>query len=171
MIPISGYGGRYFACKSGKIWATKSKKLPNGGYLKSWTINKGYQVVMLYGDGGSKKYLVHRLIATAYKENPDKLKEVNHIDCSYSNNIPSNLEWVTSAQNKQHAIKNGRYKNLGKNTPRGSKFPSSKLTEKQVIEIRRKVKAGAGKRTVAREYGVSDTLVRFIVQRRTWKHI
>lgn len=56
-----------------------------------------------------KKYPVHRLVATTFLEPADRpdRKYVNHKDGNKQNNTISNLEWVTSAENAQHAIRLG----------------------------------------------------------------
>lgn len=59
----------------------------------------GYFHVELQGLGGRA---VHRLVAAAFVPNPDNKPCVNHIDGNKQNNVPSNLEWVTSAENTKH---------------------------------------------------------------------
>lgn len=58
--------------------------------------------------------------------------------------------------------------------PRGENIPGSKLTEAQVIEIRRryrKGKRGAGCPALGRMYGVSHETIRAIVTGETWAHV
>lgn len=50
----------------------------------------------------------HRAVALTFIPNPDNKPEVNHKDMDRSNNHMSNLEWVTHAENVQHAYDNGR---------------------------------------------------------------
>lgn len=52
---------------------------------------------------GGRVYSVHRLVASAFIENRDKLPCVNHIDGNRSNNHVSNLEWVTNKDNVRHS--------------------------------------------------------------------
>lgn len=175
MKDIKGYEGLYAATEEGKIWAYR-KKTSDGRtvkerFLKTWLIGHGYETVMLYKDGVSAKFLVHRLVAQTFIPNPDNLREVNHLDANKLNNRADNLEWVSSKENKRHAIALGLYENLGRNTPKGSKHPSSKLTETQVREIKKRISNGEFKRALGREYGVSDTLIRYICRGSTWKHI
>jgi hypothetical protein len=54
---------------------------------------------------------------------------------------------------------------------KGSAHGQAKLDEARVVEIRRRVAAGASIRGTAREFDVSDRTIDFIVQRRTWRHV
>ena len=53
-----------------------------------------------------KRYLIHRLVACAFVDDPDNDPDkdtVNHIDGNKMNNKASNLEWCTLSQNSVHA--------------------------------------------------------------------
>lgn len=54
---------------------------------------------------------------------------------------------------------------------RGESNPKSKLNEEKVRRIRTLRESGIGYREIATEYGVTKAAVRFIVQRKSWKHI
>lgn len=65
---------------------------------------------------GMKHEYAHRLAALAFCPNPDHKLEVNHKDgnthnnycgCKENNYQDSNLEWVTSKENMEHASQNG----------------------------------------------------------------
>lgn len=58
--------------------------------------------------------------------------------------------------------------------PCGSEATSAKLTERDVLEIRRRYKPYGSidtARSLAREHNVTPATIHAIVRRRTWKHI
>jgi len=93
----------YHATMCGKVFSTKQK---NTIQLKEEENKGGYKKVVLQCKPKSKTALVHRIIATAYKENPNNYPQVNHIDGNKSNNRINNLEWATASMNMRHALKN-----------------------------------------------------------------
>lgn len=72
--------------------------------LKTYIINSGYVAIKLTAGGKRKHRLLHCLVAEAFIPNEDCNKEVNHIDGNKLNNNVCNLEWVSSSENKRHAI-------------------------------------------------------------------
>lgn len=65
--------------------------------------------VCLWKDGKEKTLLVHRLVAMAFIPNPDNLATINHKDGNRDNNIVSNLEWMSLADNIRHGFETGLY--------------------------------------------------------------
>ena len=49
-----------------------------------------------------KCYLVHRLVAETFLDNPENKPFVDHIDRDRHNNNVSNLRWVTSSENNRN---------------------------------------------------------------------
>ncbi|QEL53342.1 HNH homing endonuclease [Enterococcus phage phiNASRA1] len=64
--------------------------------------------VMLYKYGNGRLFKVHRLVAQAFIPNPENKPQVNHIDEDKTNNMVSNLEWVTAKENVNHGTRNER---------------------------------------------------------------
>ena len=65
--------------------------------------NTGYKRLTI----NNKKYLLHRLVALTFLENPENKEFVNHIDGNKLNNQLTNLEWTTCLENNIHKIKMG----------------------------------------------------------------
>jgi hypothetical protein len=160
MQHINGYEGKYSISQDGKIFASPSNKRPKGCVLRPWLIGNGYEMVMLYKSKKPKKYLVHRLVAETFIPNPLGLSEVNHKDGNRLNNSIDNLEWVSSKQNKQHAISMGLYSKL------------CSLTETDVREIRRLYASGNYfQREIADMFNTTQFNVSWIVRGKGWSHI
>ena len=60
--------------------------------------SSGYYVVDIYEKGIRQRWLVHRLIATLFVDNPKKEKVINHIDGNKLNNHYTNLEWTNHSK-------------------------------------------------------------------------
>lgn len=105
---IEDYKGKYQVSNLGRV---KSLKDNHGGYREKIMIlskeKKGYLVVGLCKNNYQKRYKVHRLVALAFRDNIDHKEQVNHIDGDKTNNMVSNLEWVTCEENVHHAWNNG----------------------------------------------------------------
>ena len=74
------------------------------------------------------------------------------------------------AANSADMANKGRASHAGGSSP-GSHNPRAKLTERDVRAIRAAVGAGVHPATLATRYGLTDTSIRFIVQRKTWRHL
>ena len=60
-------------------------------------------------DGKTKYHLyIHRLVATAFVENPQNKTVVGHKDCDTKNNNWDNLYWCSQEENNQHPITRAR---------------------------------------------------------------
>ena len=133
---------------------------------------KGYLYVSISDNGCVKKYYIHQLVAKAFLDNPESRTEVNHIDCNTLNNHVSNLEWSTRSENLKHAWTNGMMSNRVTNPLRGEKSPSAKLSADDVIAIRQHyTNGGTSYRKIASQYGVGNTAIQSIIERKTWRHI
>lgn len=102
-IIVDNISTTYYITENGKCYNSKTNK-----YLVGQVNDKnGYRSFYLTLPSGRKKRMyAHRLVALAFLDNPKNKKEVNHKDGNKLNNCIDNLEWVTSSENKQHAIDN-----------------------------------------------------------------
>lgn len=111
------YYTRYCINKEGVIIIIKTK------YIKSWcksspvrikNITGGYMTSRGLRDIGGVDHITrHRALALTfipYKKNPWSMV-INHIDGVPGNDLLNNLEWVTRAENNQHAYDLGLFPN------------------------------------------------------------
>lgn len=97
---IKGYEGLYEISDLGRIKnIIKNKfKAPNKN-------KNGYLYVDLWKNNKSKKYTIHRLVATTFIENINNFCDVNHKDGNKSNNNVDNLEWCDRSYNLKEAYR------------------------------------------------------------------
>lgn len=81
---------------------------------------------------------------------------------------PGHLFLGTKKQNSTDMAAKGRER-----VPclRGEMHGAAKLTNKDVVRLRMEVAAGRTRRSLAKELGVSESLVGLVVRRKAWRHI
>lgn len=104
---VQGYEGLYKVSNLGNVYSCKRNKLLKKYFPDLGLGATGYNLVGLYKDGKQKMFVVHRLVAQAFIDNPLNLPVVNHKDGNKRNNTVENLEWCTQKENVAHAIAMG----------------------------------------------------------------
>lgn len=101
---IKGFDGNYSVSSEGRVRSNGLLKGKNSKVriLKTELSKKGYLRVGLTKDGKQKKYLVHRLVAIAFLDNPNNLPEVNHRNEIKTDNRVENLEWMSRRDNMNY---------------------------------------------------------------------
>lgn len=113
---ILGFEGLYQISNYGNIKSCKrfvnakfgSQRLVNERLLSLGKDKDGYLMAILCQDGTKKTVKVHRLVADTFIDKIDGKNLVNHIDSNKSNNLVSNLEWVSSLENNCHSKLNAQ---------------------------------------------------------------
>ena len=161
--PIIGYEGLYDVSNLGRIRNSRTNYI-----LRCFNHRQGYKLVSLCKDKKQKSYLVHRIVAMAFLENPYSLPEVNHKDEIKQNNNVSNLEWCDRLYNANYGTGNQRMiesrtrngNNIGskKTRNKGEANPNCKLSAEQIKYIRehyRKNDNVFGGVPLAKKFGVN----------------
>ena len=92
-IKIEGFDN-YEVSNLGKV-----RNIKSGRIHKPWLDRGGYLRHYLCGHNKNKWMFLHRIVATAFIDNPEEKPCVNHIDENKLNNNFSNLEWCTVKEN------------------------------------------------------------------------
>ncbi len=113
-------------------------------------------------------HYIHRLVAKYFvvNDSKDKKLEINHEDGDKSNNVATNLKWVTRSENLKHAIDTGL-----RVSKKGEECCNAKLTKFDVIEIRKACERGVLHKNIAVLYKISPGYVSHIQKRNKWKYI
>lgn len=90
---INGYEGLYEVSDQGNV-----RNIRTGRILKPQKNNGGYLQVYLR----HRWFRVHRLVATAFVQNPNGYDSVNHINENKEDNRAVNLEWMAIGDNVRY---------------------------------------------------------------------
>ena len=154
---IAGYKGIYQISNFGNVRSFNNNK---SRILKQRKASNGYLYVNLCMGGKYKSFRVHRLVALEFIGYSDLT--VNHKDGNKTNNNIDNLEWMSFKKNYEHAKINGLLAS-GENNGR------HKLLWSDVEQIRQKYLTKKSFRYIAKEYGVSKSVISKIIHNKNWK--
>lgn len=172
---------------NGEIWKeiefqnkpAKVYEISNFGRLKSYNPEtnttkilkqsdvKGYRAYSFRFEPKGTK-LMHRMVADYFlnREN-DLQKYVIHLDYNKANNRVDNLRWVTKDTMAQHHKLNPNYQ-----YDRPRRVTNSKLTETDVIRLKKKLKRGKNPLyKIAKEFGITHTQLNRIRSGENWGHV
>lgn len=130
----------------------------------------GHYYHVIFSKGKEFVHLLHRLVLTAFVGPAPEGMEGCHNDGNPKNNRLDNLRWDSSKNNYKDKIRHGTDE-----MPKGKDHWNVTLDERQVLKIRRihalgRLTTDKKKQLMAR-YEISETTVRDICMRRSWKHI
>lgn len=163
----------YYVSMEGRVFSfsgigRKPKRRENPKELRQVFI-KGYPSVGILRDGKTKRETVHRLVLETFVGPCPEGMECRHIDGNRKNNSINNLCWGTYKENQDDRQRHGT-------TNRGTRQGRHKLTDKDVIEIRRmatsgkvnKGDRGSGYEKIAKMFGVSKANIAQIMRKKSW---
>lgn len=164
---ISNYGRvRHFKSdvNDWKILKTSNQKKDGTGYV--------YFRFKSEREGGKPMTkAIHRLVALTFcEQSSEKHEFVIHKDYNKSNNNAHNLIWVTREVLVKHN-KNNPKVIAGHERTKGL-IRRSKLTETEVIRLKKKLKRGKNKLyKIAKEFGITHTQLNRIRSGENWGHV
>lgn len=137
------------------------------GYILTSRVRKdGYEHLYLnVGDGTRIYRKVHQYVAVAFLgPRPSPKHQVAHLDGTRTNNDFRNLAWKTSKANHADRYDHGT-------APQGTNNGAARLTEEQVLEVRRLLSRGVTHRAIADVFGVCRATISHINTRKCWAHL
>jgi len=176
--PIEGYEGLYEVSSLGRLKSIARNVTIKTKYTSYFRVTKdtilqgskhkyGYPMFFLCKSDASHSktlYLLHRIVALAFHGPCPDGKECAHLNGDPTDNRADNLKWVTKKENESHKILHGR-------TTRGERAGNSKLTERDVKEIRNRYGLGEKIVSISKDFPVRDVHVWRIVNKKRWAHI
>ena len=148
----------------GRIRSFKTSR--EGGKIIGGSWLSGYNILVLRkADDKRKTVFIHKLVAEYYLNEPkDPSEFIIHVDYDRKNNHFSNLKWVNSSQASVHRKGDKDYDK--------KKVRNSKLTETQVIRLKKMIKRGKVRPyRIAQEFGITHTQLNRIKNGENWAHI
>lgn len=166
---IPGFIG-YRVGNDGSVWSRWRNRGPlppviGGEWRRLKTGATRYEQVHLSKNRKQHIVYVHHLVLEAFVGPRPEGTEARHFpDSNRYNNSLSNLSWATKKQNQADRVTHGTH-------DRGERHHQAKLTEADVLEIRRRAATGEPRRSVAKDFGIIPDYVGLIARRKRWKHL
>ena len=148
----------------GRIRSFKTSR--KGGKIIGGSWLSGYNILVLKKvDDKRKTVFIHKLVAESFIEQLDRAaSSIIHIDYDRKNNHIENLKWVSKSQSLMHRKDDKDYDK--------KKVRNSKLTETQVIRLKKMIKRGKVRPyRIAQEFGITHTQLNRIKNGENWSHI
>lgn len=162
---ISNYGNIRRWVKSENTWRINKPANVNGYYYFS------FKTDALKNKRGRVTKSVHRLVAELFcKRKSEKHSNVIHLDFNKKNNFYKNLVWATREEMFVHSQASPNTKIAIEK--RKGEITNSKLTETEVIRLKKKLKRGKNPLyKIAREFGITHTQLNRIRRGENWGHV
>lgn len=170
--PVTAFPNDYLVSSWGRVSSVEGVVRQRPGFMRrrppkilsACDDGRGYWQVVLSIDGKDFHARPHRLVAMAFLgPEPFPGAEVNHKDFNTKNNRVDNLEWMTGANNVQHAVDGKRY------CPYANPNQRVKLSPEDIETIRSLLAKREAKQVdLAKAYGVDQSMISLIKSGRRW---
>lgn len=167
---IPGYEGFYQASSLGRVRSVpRYVNGPRGKpiFLKGRIMRpavgpNGYLHFVASKHGEVTTISVHRAVAMAFIANDNAMPVINHKNGNKLENYPSNLQWVSSSDNNEHALDVGLRKDVGERSFH------AKLSMGDVKKIIQLSASGVGSAELATTFGVTRRNINHIISGGSW---
>lgn len=129
------------------------------------TLKNGYRVVVLRKAHQSHPWFVHRLVLVTFI-GPSLGREARHLNGNKLDNRLDNLAWGTRVENAADRELHGHTHH-----PRGERHGLHRLSNQDVLAIRRLGSLGIPQVAIGRHFGIHQGTVSKLLNRRRWPHI
>ena len=163
VLPIkkSPRGFAYALTNHGRVISFITK--PEEGHFLKHGMISNYPGIAVRSKNKSFTFLIHRLVAKHFvKQASPKHNFVIHLNYIKDDNYYKNLKWVTHEEKFKHTARNPNRKRIG----------NQKLTEAQVLRIKKKLVNGKSTlKVIADQFGITDMQVHRIKTGENWGHV
>ena len=99
---VVGYESKYQVSDNGNVRSINFNKTKETKIMKYYTDPNGYSRICLCKNNIRKNYFIHVLVAHAHMATDINKPQINHINEIKTDNMLSNLEWMTRKENINH---------------------------------------------------------------------
>lgn len=158
-------GRVYEIYKNGKVFAKEFLYIDSYGTgrtrhfdrteCKPSRTRQGYWELNL-GGRNRERWLLHRLVAFVWCDNPNNFETVDHINGNKNDNSVENLEWVSRVENIKRGFENGLMRKDNMRANYLNWKSSSKILPDVRYKIRQEHEKGKSQLELSREFNVSN---------------
>ena len=162
-------GRKYKVFKNGRVFSCEYDLSDTTGRVRHFEEREcqpsltpsGYYELNIGGRNG-EKWMLHRLVATCWIDNPEHKNTVDHLNMNKGNNCAENLEWVSLEENIKREWENHKGFDLQK-AYKNWKM-SSKMTPPERIRVRELYKNGLSQEEISKNTGLSRSQISVIIR-------
>lgn len=156
----------YSVSDIGRVKRTRDAKTAKAGrMMKPGLLPTGYATVVLRQNGRSITRYVHALVLSAFVgPRPSHVHQVAHANGLRGDNRLENLRWALPTENAADKKAHGT-------DQIGMKHHMRKITDMDVLEIRKLRAAGVYCKDIAAKYGLHAAYVSLVANGKRWGHL
>lgn len=163
---IPSWEGYYIVSTSGIVASLRHRfgERNTPRICRSHESTRGYLRVRLCRNNKVTFVSIHRAVVLAFVGDIPSDKCVRHLDGNKKNNHLNNLKIGTAKENANDEV-------IAKRHPHGITHPRAKISDKNVIEIRKLYREGKSQKEIAKIFKVGQAHISKIIRKNLWKHI